>query len=948
MVAGATVGLLERELETAHLQRAVDHCWHGAGRLVVIDGPAGIGKTTLIGAARELARQAGMAVRTARGAELERSFAFGLVRQLFDPVLEAANDAQRAEWLAGAAELAAPLFDPRATLTATPAESLYARLHGLYWMCCNMARERPVALLIDDAQWADDPSLAFLGFLARRLDELPMLVVAAARSPDTNSGDVLSALRADPATRILRLQGLSARGVERLLAEHLGDGVEERFARACQAATAGNPFYLLELGLELERRGVEPIAGNAAQVPSLAPRRVAEAVLTRLGRLSPAAIGLAHAIAILGDGVSLANAAALADLDEAAALEIATAMETADLLREEPGLAFVHPIVRAVIYDSVLPAHRLLRHARAARLLHDQGAPAEQVAAQVLLAGGPREPWALAQLSLAADSAIAMGAPRNAAAYLRAALSMTHAESERVAALTRLGHAETVAGLPEAAEHLEEAVRRTRDPDQRARTALELSQLLKFTGRAPQSVQLLADLAPAADPILRDRLEIEMLSAALLNGTARDLLAARLEGIRDGRGPARNDRERVELIALAYEGAHANRPKSELLKLLARVRSGADSLESGVLLPPWFTNAVAVLAFCDEYDAADAALRPMIERSRRRGSIGSLLLTLSLSAQVAYRRGALPDSLIDATTAYNLAVEIAPGRSTMRFFPLAAISNVAVEQDRSEAELRRLLDETDTSIDRDARHVNVALLSRARLLLAVGRREDALEQLLELGQLPGTYGTGSPTVVPWRSHAALTMHQLGDQAGAARLAEEEVELARQMGANRALGGALRSYGMVQPQPAVDVLRDAVDVLAHSPARLEHARALVDLGTAMRLAGQRAASRRTLRDGHELALRCGATKLADRAGREIAATGAKIAPAGMSGVASLTPSERRVAELAAQGSTNREIAQTLFVTEKTVETHLRHAYDKLGVRSRHKLGAILAPTTARPS
>ncbi|HTU87260.1 MAG TPA: AAA family ATPase [Solirubrobacteraceae bacterium] len=940
MVAGATEGLLDRQLQTAHLQRAVDHCWHGVGRLVLIEGPAGIGKTALIGMAGELAGDAGLAVRTARGAELERSFSFGMVRQLFDSALGTADDAQRAVWCAGAAELAAPLFDPRATIDAQPAESLYARLHGLYWMCCNMAGERPQALLIDDAQWADDPSLAFLGFLARRLDELPILVVAAARSADNGSPDVLSALRAVPGTRTLRLPGLSARGVERFLAAHLGDRVEERFARACRDATAGNPFYLRELRLELGRRGIEPVAANVAQVPSLAPRRVADAVLTRLGRLSPAAPALADAIAILGDGVSLANAAAFAELDEGAALESANAMRTAELLSDEPGLAFVHPIVRAAIYDSVLPARRVARHAEAARLLHRLGAPAEQVAAQVVLAGGPRESWALAQLNLAADAAMAMGTPRNAASYLRVALAMSVGEPERVVALAAVGRAEALAGLPEAAEHLEEAVRASTDPDQRARAALDLAQLFKFTGRAPRGVELLSNLAPAADPILRDRVAIELLSAGLLNVTARDLLAARMDNIRDGHGPARDERERVELIALAYERAHANRPKAELLELVSRVQPVVDGSESGMLLPPWFTNAVAVLAFCDEYDAADAALGPVIERSRERGSIGSLLLTLSLRSQVAYRRGALADSLVDANTAYELAVGIAPGRSSMRFFPLAAICNVAVEQDRSDSELRQLLDETDTSIDRDTRHAGVGLLSRARLLLALGRDGDALEQLLQLGQLPSIFGTGSPTVVPWRSQAALIMHQLGDRAAAVRLAEEEVALARQMGANRALGSALRCYGLVHPRPAIDVLTEAVEVLAQSPARLDRARALVDLGTAMRLGGQRAASRMTLREGHELALRCGATKLADRAGREIAATGARVAPAGAGGVTSLTPSERRVAELAAQGRTNREIAQTLFVTEKTIETHLHHAYDKLGVRSRHKLGPLL--------
>ena len=185
--APGTDGLLERDLEAAHLRRAVDHSCHGVGRLVVIEGPAGIGKTSLVGAARETARESGMNVRAARGAELEQGFAFGVVRQLFDPLIGAATDSQRAELLSGAAELAAALFDPRAAVNEPRGEaSIYPRLHGLYWLCSNLARKQPLALFVDDAQWADEPSLAFFGFLARRLEELPILLVAAVRSATAN------------------------------------------------------------------------------------------------------------------------------------------------------------------------------------------------------------------------------------------------------------------------------------------------------------------------------------------------------------------------------------------------------------------------------------------------------------------------------------------------------------------------------------------------------------------------------------------------------------------------------------------------------------------------------------------------------------------------------------------------------------------------------------------
>jgi DNA-binding CsgD family transcriptional regulator len=348
----------------------------------------------------------------------------------------------------------------------------------------------------------------------------------------------------------------------------------------------------------------------------------------------------------------------------------------------------------------------------------------------------------------------------------------------------------------------------------------------------------------------------------------------------------------------------------------------------------------AVLIYCDQLDAAAALSTALMERSRKHGSLTALVVGLSLGAEIAYRRGDLPQALADATAAFESSGELAAIRPVLATHPIGVINNVAIEQDRSEAELEELLALTDQHVNPDSRYASGALLSRARLLLARGHDGVALEQLLELGSLDHTFGTRTPAFLPWRSDAALIMHRLGDQPGAARLAQQEVELARQMGARRALGVALRAYGLVQPKPAVEAITEAVSVLERSPARLEHARALVDLGAAIRRSGGRASSRTPLRDGYDLAVRCGATKLADRARAEIGASGARVSARGLSGTESLTPSERRVAGLAADGHTNRDIAQTLFITEKTVETHLGHIYAKLDIRSRHKLRAAL--------
>ena len=943
MAALGAEGLVERELEIAHLQRALDHSWHGVGRLVVIEGPAGIGKTALLRVVREMARDIGMNVRAARGAELEQGFAFGVVRQLLDPVIAAADDSQRREWLSGAAELAAPLFDAR-TAMHEPAdgESIYPRMHGLYWLCSNLARVRPLALCLDDVQWADDPSLAFLGFLARRLEDLPILLLAAAPPTLPSTRPALGALLADPAARVITPRGLSIAGVERMLAAGVSEDVEPVFAHACHDATAGNPFLLVELVSEMKEARIAPLAVNAPEVQELGPRRVADAVLARLRKVSPGASRLARTVAILGDGASLSDAAALAGLDEATAIEAASGMRAGDLFTNEPGLTFAHPIIRASIYQSMLHAERVLRHAQAAALLHDRGAPAEQVAAQILLADGVDEAWMVEQLRLAAHRALALGAPGNAVTYLNRALELEQEGADHARLLAELGHAEVLAGRPEASEHLYEAVRLTSAPFKRARIAIELGHVLKFTGSASQAVELLSGIELPDDQELNDQVEIELLSNALISHLAHDMLLARINRLRDAGVPARSHCERFELILLGFEKMLGNRPVSEILDLVARAGADRELSDEHAVLSPWMSAAGAILIYCDELDQAAAIFSLVIERSRRRGSLIHLLIGLSRRAEIAYRRGDLAEALEDATAALELYKD-ASVNPVLLAHPIAMFNSVTAERCGWDDELDELLQRTEQSVDRDALHSTLAQHSRARLLLAAGHPRRALKQLQALGELNPGFGVGNPSFIPWRSDAALILRQVADTSSAARLAAEELELARAFGAPRALGVALRAYAVTQSPPALDALEEAVTVLGRSSARLEQARALVDLGAAIRRAGTRAPARIPLREGHDLAVLCGAERLAERARREIEATGARVAPAGLRGVASLTPSELRVAELAADGHTNREIAQALFITDSTVETHLRHIFDKLDIRSRRKLtDALVTP------
>jgi DNA-binding CsgD family transcriptional regulator len=200
----------------------------------------------------------------------------------------------------------------------------------------------------------------------------------------------------------------------------------------------------------------------------------------------------------------------------------------------------------------------------------------------------------------------------------------------------------------------------------------------------------------------------------------------------------------------------------------------------------------------------------------------------------------------------------------------------------------------------------------------------------------------NPAFLPWRSSAALTLHRLGRHGEALQLAQEELELARRWGAPRAVGIALRALGLVQGGTAGKaLLRETITVLEGSGAQLEHARVLVDLGAALRRGNRRAEARAPLRQGLELAYRAGATGLVRQAQDELAAMGARPRKLLLTGAESLTPSERRVARMAAQGMANKELAQALFVTVKAVEVHLSSVYRKLGISSRAQLAQALA-------
>jgi len=942
-------GLLERQGELARIDRLLAAARAGRGGVLVITGPAGIGKTVLVTEAGERASRAGMRVLAGRGGELEGGFSFGVARQLFEPLLADAAPADEEALLAGAARQGLIALGDDAGAAPSPAvsERLFTVVHGLYWLVVNASAEGPVLVVVDDLHWADQASLRFLLYLAGRLAGLPVALVLSWRAAEPGAGaDPLARLEQIAADGVASLAPFSPRAVRVLLTEEFGTAPAERFAAACAAVTGGNPFLLRELAESLRADGVGPGDEAADQVAGLGPRSVARAVALRVARLGPGAGELARAAAILGDGAQLRHAAALAGVTLADAA--AAADELAGIGVFEPGtpLRFVHPIVRTAVHDDIPEAGRGLRHAEAARLLAADGADLDAVCAHLLVCepAGSRE--VVAWLRTAASRALGRGGAESAAAYLRRALAETADVSLRAELLAELGRAEKVVGDPAAAEHLRESLQLATDPAVRVAVAPDLAELLLLAGQWDAGTTVirsaLADLTDQGTQLAGPaRPAVTRLQAWWAGLAAYDphLVAEfdqRLGQLRAAaRGPDAASRMLAGLLAgvLAWRGERGSEVEALLDHALDQDRLLAR-LDSDPLMA---AQALFAPVIMDELERAAALADQLLALSRSRGSVIGLVIAACMRAGVHARHG----ELVGAETELRAVIEIALEHGMTFAVPSALYFGADALIERPELADVVALAGTITLAPDFGRTASGAILREVQGRLAFAQADfgparadlQAAAATYEALRLlnPGTC---------WRSALALAVAP-EDPDRARQLADSELADAQRAGAARPAGIALRTRGMLEGgRRGLRDLREAAEVLAASGARLEHARALVELGAALRRAGQRTAARPPLRAGLDLAHRCGAVRLAERARAELLTAGAKPRRAVLTGLEALTASERRVAELAVAGMSNPEIAQSLFVTLSTVEGHLRHAYRKLSITSRGQLPAAL--------
>ena len=371
-------------LERAEELRALDAVLNTGG-VLVIEGGVGIGKTSLLSESGERARRRGWRVLRGCGSELETGFAFGVVRQLFERELAAADPRRRAEWLAG------PACAVRGLLAgpASPggAQDPFVIVHGLYWLTANMAARQPVLIAVDDAHWAGQASLRWLAYLGARLDGLDVAVVVALRpaEPASKDGALLAIRAASPA---IRPALLSAAGVAAIVRAAMGADTPDARCRALREASGGNPFYLDEL---LRAGAGQAPAGERARLP--ASEVVARHVGARIRRLGPAALGLAQALAVLGDECQLRHAAAMTGLDTEAAIRLAAGLVRVEVLATADPPCFLHPVVRAAVDASLGSDERHQAHRRAARELDRDGDALGHVAAHLMRVQPAGDVW---------------------------------------------------------------------------------------------------------------------------------------------------------------------------------------------------------------------------------------------------------------------------------------------------------------------------------------------------------------------------------------------------------------------------------------------------------------------------------------------------------------------------------------------------------------------------
>jgi len=904
-------GLIERERELQALRGALTGLTLARGAVVFVEAAAGTGKSSLIAALADLAD--GVAMCRARAVALDRSLPFAVARRLLAPRLREAGSHPDHRVAHALDALMKPTPRSAAPLVERGDAALYAIVAGVEALVDVYG---PLVIAVDDAHLADAPTVRLLVHLAGYAQELPVVLAVAARRGQL---DESARFRCAPGAWVLEPGNLGDAAVDALVKRRLPSATGDVVA-ACRRVTGGNPFLLRELLNAVASAGV--VTGQ--QVERLAPRRVIDGVLARLAELPAGASELADAIAVLGDGARLRHAQTLAGLEPATAAAVADALVVADILEGGDPLAFRHPLLAAAVEHHIGTFTRAELHRRAAELFVAEGDD-HRAAAHLVFAAPTGDQRVVARLEAAAAAAAERGDAAAARRLLRRALDEPADRASRPELLVALARVEAALGDADALVHLDEAVGAI-DDDQRAASVLrQLARVHRARSEFALATRIAARALERAGAAANDRLRATWMLAASLDPES---VPAFLQGVGDLIAHGSEDPELQAILALVSISRFGD-PVEAARLATASVEGEIAGNDDGLGLS--FAYSLSALLYTGELARLEQAATRAVDWARERGSIIAMAIAAVWRGLERLARGDLDGAQADAE------IGLRPLRSGWNADAPQAYALLArVELERGDLDAARAAVEAGAATG--ASHPSY-LYGRGLVQMRCGDAHGAIESLTRAGELvESLWGVDSPAIVPWRTSAALAALQTGRRREAVAWAGEELSRARRTRLPWMIGVALRSEALVAER--VDRLRGALSVLRGSEHVLETVRTQVELGAALRRAGERRAARAELAAARDHAARLRLTALGARAEEEHRASGGRPRRTRISGADALTPSERRMVDRARAGASNRQIAAELFLTVKTVEWHMSNAFRKLDISSRQDISRAL--------